>query len=206
MRIIVFGATGGSGRAAIDQAIAAGHEVTAFVRRPEALTGIDKRVKIVAGDATDTAAVTAAIAGHDVVISGLGTRPWRHRDICSEGTRAIIAGMQASGVRRVIVMSSLGVGDSWQHTGLALKIGGAILLRKAFRDKAAMEDLLRATDLDWIVVRPGLLTNGKARGRWRAADDGSLRSGSISRADTAAFMLAQLTSNEWLRRLPIVVW
>jgi putative NADH-flavin reductase len=173
-----------------DQAIAAGHEVT--------------RSTVRFGSEGDLAQATELLRGHDVVISCLGTRPWRHVDICSGGTRVICAAMAAAGVRRLIVMSSLGVGDS--------KIGGVegaianALLGRSFRDKGKMEEELRATTLDWVCVRPGRLTNGPARGIWRTADDGSLVGGKISRADVAAFMLAQLTLDEWVRRRPVLVW
>src|SRR5262245_33473161 len=199
MKLIVFGPTGGTGRELIAQAIAAGHEVTAFTRR-----AIDSPAKVVVGDVLDRAAVEAALRGQDVVITALGTRPWRHVDICSGGVAAIMPAMQAAGVRRIIAMSSLGVGEP--KAGWVVRLGGAIVLRKAFRDKAKMETLLADSDRDWIAVRPGFLTDAKPRGKWRVADDGTLMGGRISRADTAAFMLQQVESTEWLRRRPVVVW
>lgn len=199
MKLIVFGPTGGTGRELLAQALAAGHEVTAFTRSP-----LDTPAKIVQGDALDPEAVAAAVRGQDAVLVALGTRPWRHVDICSGGAATIIPAMQAAGVRRVIAMSSIGVGEP--KAALHVRIGGAIVLRKAFRDKLAMEKLFDQSELDWIVVRPGFLTAGKPRGTWRAADDGSLGSGKISRADTAAFMLQQLPSDTWLRKRPVLVW
>ena len=198
MKLVVFGPTGGTGRELIRQALAAGHDVTAFSRRP-----FDTPAKLVTGDVLDRTAVGDAVRGHDVVLSALGTRPWRHVDICSGGVAQMIPAMQAAGVRRIIVMSSLGVGEP--KAGLVVRLGGALLLRKSFRDKHAMETLLAGSDLDWIAVRPGFLTNGKPRGAWRVADDGSLKNGRISRADTAAFMLQQLVSPEWVRRRPVLV-
>jgi putative NADH-flavin reductase len=199
VKLIVFGPSGGTGRELIAQGLAAGHEVTAFSRRE-----LDTPATLVVGNVLDRAAVESAVRGHDVVLSALGTRPWRHVDICSGGVAAMIPAMQAAGVRRIIAMSSLGVGEP--KAGLVVRVGGAILLRKAFRDKAAMEQLLADSDLDWIAVRPGFLTSGKARGTSRVADDGSLKGGRISRADTASFMLQQLASPEWLRKRPVIVW
>jgi putative NADH-flavin reductase len=199
MKLIVFGATGGTGLSFIDQALAAGHEVTAFVRSP-----FESKARVVQGNVLDPAQVTEAVRGHDVVVTCLGTRPWRHVDICSGSIAAMIPAMKANGIRRVVAMSTQGIGDS--KMGTFGKIGAAIVLRKAFADKAKMEATLAETDLDWIVVRPGLLTNGKPRGTWRAADDGSIVGGSISRVDTATFMLQQIESTEWLRRRPVVVW
>ena len=196
MRVIVFGASGGTGRCVL----AASADATAFVRDPAALDG---RGNIVTGSVLDSAQVEAAIRGHDVVISALGTRPWRHQDICSEGTRVIATAMAAAGVRRLLCVSSQGVGDS--KMGTAGNMFGFVL-RRSFRDKAAMEALLDTTDLDWTVVRPGMLTNGAARGTWRAADGGELVGGKIARADVAAFMLKEATANEWVRRRPTLVW
>ena len=207
MRLIVFGPTGGTGLALVEQASAAGHQVTAFARRPALLGAAASRpgVNVITGDALDPDAVAAAIAGHDVVLSALGTRPWRHVDICSRGIAAIVPAMVTAGVRRIIALSSLGVAESWSQMGAASRAMAWLFLRKAFRDKAVMEQLLRESDRDWIAVRPGLLTSGKPRGTWRVADDGSLSGGRIARADVAAFMLQQLTSDTWLRKLPVVV-
>jgi hypothetical protein len=112
--------------------------------------------------------------------------------------------MAAAGTERIVVMSSMGVGDS--RLGFFGNLFGKLVLRKALRDKGVMEDELATTKLDWISVRPGLLTNGKPRGTWRADDSGALRGGRIARADVAAFMLQQLADDTWLRRRPAIVW
>jgi len=229
MKVIVFGATGNTGRALLEQGAAAGHEMTAFTRKPlaprrvrpssaaaaaPALPGspaasnssAEPEPRVIMGDVLDLAAVAAAVKGHDAVMSCLGTRPWRHVDICSGGIATIIPAMKAAGVRRIVAMSSLGVGEKNEpRGGVVIRLGGWLILRKAFRDKLAMERALAQTELDWVVVRPGFLTDGKPKAKWRVADDGSLSGGTISRADTAAFMLQQLTSNEWLRKRPVLV-
>lgn len=194
----MFGATGASGRAVLEQGAAAGHEMTAFSRRP-----FQTEARVINGDVLDAEQVADAVRGHDAVITCLGTRPWRHVDVCSKGIASIIPAMQAAGLERVIAMSSIGVGEP--KAGFVVRLGGALILRKAFRDKLAMEKALEASNLEWIVVRPGFLTSGKPKGTWRAADDGSLMGGVITRADTVAFMLQQLTSDEWLRRKPVLV-
>jgi putative NADH-flavin reductase len=199
MKLIVFGATGGTGLSIIDQALAAGHEVTAFARSP-----FESKAKVVQGNVLDPAQVADAIRGHDVVFSCLGTRPWRHTNICSVGSASIMAAMKTAGVRRFIAMSTQGIGDS--KMSLLGRIGARLFLRKAFADKDVMEKLIEATDLDWIIVRPGFMTSGKARGKWRAADDASIVGGMICRADVATFMLQQIESTEWLRRRPVIVW
>jgi uncharacterized protein YbjT (DUF2867 family) len=200
--LIVFGATGATGKLVIDQAIAAGHVVTAFVRSPDYKA--PPGVNVVTGSVLDAVAVTGAIRGHDAVFSGLGTKPWRHEDICSQGTAVIAAAMKQVGVRRLVVMSSQGVGDS-EIGGVAGSIAGA-LLRKSFRDKGVMEQALAATELDWTVLRPGMLTNGTARGTWRTGEHREVIGGKIARADVAAFALRELADNAWVRKCPSVVW
>jgi len=138
------------------------------------------------------------------VLSALGSRPWRRDDICSTGTRVIANAMAATGVRRLICLSSQGVGDS-QLAGLG-KLVAAVALRGAFRDKLAMEAMLESSDLEWTVVRPALLTNAAPRGTWRVADGSELRGGKIARADVAAFMLQQVGSRDWLRKRPTIAW
>jgi putative NADH-flavin reductase len=201
LRLIVFGATGATGRQVIDRALAAGHVVTAFARD----TAFEHEgVKVIHGNVLDQPGVTAAIRGHDAVFSGLGTKPWKHEDICSQGTRVIAAGMKEAGVKRIVVISSQGVGDS--SVGTFAKPFVSLFLGKSFRDKAVMEDELAATDLEWTIVRPGMLTNGKSRGTWRAGEHGELAGGMISRADVAAFTLRELADNTWLRKRPSVAW
>jgi putative NADH-flavin reductase len=200
VKIIVFGATGGTGQQIVEQAIAAGHEVTVFARGG----GQMSRAKVVTGDVLDRAAVADAVRGQDAVLSALGTRPWKHVDICSGGISSILPAMRSAGVKRVVAMSSQGVGDS--KMGTLGKIGASLFLAKSFRDKLAMEVMLADSDREWIVVRPGLLTNGVARGTWRTDVDGDIVGGKISRADTAAFMLRQLTDDTWLRKKPVLVW
>jgi len=186
----------------IDQAIAAAHEVTAFVRSPAFKA--PPPVKVVTGSVLDADAVAAAIRGHDAVFSGLGTKPWRHEDICSQGTAVIAAAMKQVGVKRLVVMSSQGVGDS--SVGALAKPFVSVLLRKSFHDKGVMEEALAATDLDWTALRPGLLTNGTARGAWRTGEQLELVGGKIARADVAAFALRELAENAWVRKRPVVVW
>ena len=207
MKIIVFGPTGGTGRQLVAQALAAGNEVTAFTRNP---ASIESRpgLSVVAGDTRDQGAVERAIAGHDAVLCALGGRPWRRRArVCSGAMRHIAPAMAKQGVRRLVAISTFGAGETRPHVGwLARHLLFGAILRSEVADKEAMERELSASNLDWTVVRVGLLTDEPARGAWRAADDGSIRGmGRIARADVATFMLAQLESTAWLRRKPVVM-
>jgi len=207
MKIAVFGASGGTGRHVVAQALAAGHAVTALVRDPAALParpGLD----VVAGSAHDPVAVARAVAASDAVVCALGGRPWRRRErVCSTAIGHIVAAMSAAGIRRVVAISTFGAGDTRRHVGwLARSVLFGLVLRSEVADKEAMEARLAASALDWTVVRVGILSDGDGRGTWRAADHGSIRGmGKVARADVAAFMLAQLASDAWLRRRPVLM-
>ena len=208
MRVIVFGPTGGTGRQLVAQALAAGHEVTAFTRNSQALAA-RPGLAIVNGDTSDRGAVGRAIAGHDAVLSALGGRPWRRKArVCSSAIRNIAPAMAKHGVRRIVAISTFGAGNTRPHVGwLARNLLFGFILRSEVADKEAMEGALAATDLDWMVVRIGLLTDGPPRGTWRAADDDSIRGmGKIARADVAAFMLGLLEDVTWVRRKPVIMY
>lgn len=200
MRLIVFGATGGTGRQCVDQALAQGHHVTAVVRRPEAMTAQHANLTIVQGDITDAAAVDRAVAGHDVVLSALGTRGGPA--VLPEGTRHILAAMRTHGIRRAIWVSSFGVGDSLQQMGwLAQTIIVRGFLRKAIAEKEIQEQIIMADDSDWIIARPGGLTDGALTGTYRVTGSGDkVGQPSISRADVADFMLKNLTDGRYVRK------
>jgi len=207
MKITVFGATGGTGRHILAQALAAGHEVTAFARNPEALEA-RPGLAVVAGSTNDPRAVERAVAGREAVLCALGGSPWRRRErVCSNAVSHITRAMEEHGVRRIVAVSTFGAGDTRPQVGrLARVLLFGCVLRSEVADKEAMEARLSTSALDWTVVRVGMLTDGPARGAWRAADDGSiLGMGRITRADVAAFMLAQLESRVWLRRKPAIM-
>ena len=139
MKLVVFGATGGVGRAAAAAALARGDEVTALVRRPARLHL--RQVRVVEGDALDAAAVAGAIRGQDAVLSALGGRPWRDTDVCARGSRTIVDAMGEHGVRRLVVVSSLGVGESRQRLGwLARRVAVPLVLRRGLEDRQRMEE------------------------------------------------------------------
>src|SRR5574342_656519 len=213
MNVIVFGATGPTGRRAVDEALAKGHEVTAFVRDPSKLGATHGRLKVVQGDAMDPASVEKALAGQQAVLVCLGARNrsgkgWPPRDIDFIATQNILAGMKTHGVKRLVCMTSMGVGESkrvrsfsnWVFT----KVFMPLLLKKVFDAKERQEDAIGASDRDWIIVRPTALTNGPARGRFKVTTDLSPVPGRISRADVATFMVGQLTSDQYLRKAPLI--
>jgi putative NADH-flavin reductase len=209
-RLLIVGATGGTGRALVAQALERGHVVTALARDPSALRLDDPRVTVVQGDVLDYASVEAAVRGQDAVVSALGHKrflgPTR---ILSEGTRNVLRAMEAQGVQRFVCETALGIGDSAWRMGLYYTFFVIpIILPFYFWDKTRQERVIAASNVTWVIVRPGTLTNGAKHGRYRHGRDvGSfLRTVRISRADVADFMLNQLVDDAYLRDSPGVSW
>lgn len=203
MKLTIFGATGPSGRELVRQALDGGHSVTAFVRDPARLPFQHERLSVARGDVLDQAAVDAAVAGRDAVISALGINRGSPKTIHADGTKRIVAAMERHGVRRYIGLSAFGAGDS-RDGSLYVRLTWA-LLRPNLEDKQRHEELIRASELDWTLIRPPRLTNGPATGRYRTGSDIRMRpTAQVSRADVAAFALSQLDDDEFVRRAPAI--
>lgn len=208
MKLIIFGASGGTGRHLTEQALAAGHRVTAFVRNPASLDIEHPLLTKRAGDALDAAAVREAVKGHDAVLSALGSPANKIGTIRSEGTLNIVKAMQAAGIRRLVCQTSLGYGDSkatLRRTPYVFRhIIVPFILKKGFADHALQETHVRNSGLEWVIVRPGNLTDGPLTENYRhgfAADDPHIEV-KVSRADVAHFMLQQIQSHVYLRQTP----
>lgn len=205
MKIAVFGATGGTGREVVKQALAAGYEVTALARDPSRMAGADPNLVLVAGNVLDIEAVRQTLAGADAVVVSLGNTADNPDYIVSQGTQVILDAIALqSGPRRLAVVSSLGVGESKDQVPFAFKMLMQTVLRKAIEDKERQEALVKASGLDWVIVRPGGLTDGPATGQYRAGLDPSISAGQVARADVAAFVLQQLTDDTFLRQAPAI--
>jgi putative NADH-flavin reductase len=210
MRVVVFGASGATGRQLVEQALAGGYQVTAFVRHVSRLDTESARLTVVAGDVSEAAVVAAAIAGHDGVICALGAATPLHRDrTLVEGVRHIVDAMERSGVRRLVYLSFLGVREGRRQLSLVGRyLVAPLLLRNVVADHEAKERIIRRSILDWVIVRPPRLTNGVRRGSYRSGVDVAATSAipRISRADLAEFMLRQLHGNTYVRKAPAVMY
>lgn len=214
MKLTIFAATGGIGRQALEQAVAAGHEVTAVVRNPKKLSAT---VRVVTADLTaaDQAALKSAVEGADGVVSALGPRSISDAGVASQGTRAIVQAMKAADVRRIVVVSAAPIGtvpssgrpkppkhdpgDGFFMRHLFSPLIKAVL-RKPYADLALMEDILRDSGLDWTIVRPPRLTNKPLTGIYRTAPAQNLPGGFfIARADVAHFMLRVFKQPETIK-------
>jgi len=194
MRLAVFGPTGGTGRSAIAQALTVGDKVTVLARNPAALAEFGDRITVVAGDVLDPNAVARTVEGAEVVISALGIGMHRHATtVYSRGTANVIAAMRAEGTSRLLVVStsSLEIPPVRQFAEWAIaKWLLHRILAKPYADMALMERHVRASPLDWTLVRAARLTNGPLTGTYRTATDGKLRGcWSISRPDVAHYCL-----------------
>jgi uncharacterized protein YbjT (DUF2867 family) len=209
-RVLIIGATGGTGRALVAQALERGYVVTALARNPAALQIEHPRLQVMLGNVLEEPSIDAAVRGQDAVLSALGhTRYFGPTRILSHGTRNVLRAMKSHGVQRFVCETSLGIGHSAGRMGLYYTFFVIpVVLPFYFWDKTRQERVIAASDVDWVVVRPAALTNGAKRGRYRHGGHvGSFFwTPRISRADVADFMLNQLTDNTYLRTAPGVCW
>ncbi|GGS66021.1 NAD(P)-dependent oxidoreductase [Nonomuraea spiralis] len=195
MRLVIFGATGGTGRELVRQALDLGHEVTAVVRDPARLPAdLRDRVETVTADVADPQAIAPAIKGRDAVLIALGSRDRGPTTVHTTSMRSITQAMERVSARRLLLVSAAGLvtdaGDG-PFTRYVLKpLVVQPLFKNSYTDLAAAERLLRARDLDWTIVRPARLLNSGLTGRYRTAVDLNVRGGrSTTRADLAHCML-----------------
>lgn len=200
MHVTVFGATSTTGRLVVDRALAAGHTVTAHTRDTTRVARQHDRLRVVEGDVTDPVACRAALTGADAVIITLGNG--RHGSVREAGTRAIVEAMHGADVRRIVCQSTLGVGTSRANLNLVwryLMFGG--LLRQAYADHVAQEEVVTSSGLDWTIVRPSAFTDREVPGvRHGFGTEARGLSLTVSRGQVAGFLVAQLGADGLLHR------
>ena len=205
MKVIIIGATGATGQILMREALAQGHEVTALARNPSAVAPEDPRLRVLQGNALDASEVEAAVAGQDAVLSALGTRSARRTTLFSESTQNVISAMKKQGVRRLVCITGIGTGDSKGHGGFLYdRVILPFVVKNVYEDKDRQEEAIRQSALDWVIVRPARLTDEPAKGEYRVFLGGSYTAQTISRADVAAFMLAQLTDDTYVHKMPVI--
>jgi putative NADH-flavin reductase len=205
MKLVIFGATGTVGRQVVEQALEQGHTVTAFARNLAKLDIQHPQLGFAQGDVMDASAVEQVIRGQDAVVCVLGAGKQLKSTIRSEGTRQIIQAMEKVGMRRLICLSTLGTGDSWGNLDFYWKyVMFGFILRQVFADHERQEALVRNSNLDWTIVRPGALTDGPLTGQYHHSFPSSDRNIAlqVSRADVADFILKQLSDQSSLHQTP----
>jgi uncharacterized protein YbjT (DUF2867 family) len=204
MKVVVFGSTGHTGQQLVEQLVQAGHEVTAFARTPTKVNTFDGKVTVTQGDALDLASIREAVKGQDAVFHALAPSVFKKSDIQTIFANNLVKAMEAEGVKRLIMLSAQGSGDSASEASLMVKFVSKILLKKFFIDKGQAEAIIINSPLIYTLVRPAILLNGKARGGVKASIKRSHLKQSINRADVAAFMIEQLRNSEWERKSPLI--
>lgn len=208
MKLVVFGATGGTGRRIVETALASDHDVIAVARKPDAIATKHGRLTVTKGDVLDPASVSAAIAGADVVLSAIG--PANNRQpgtLISEGVKHIVAACSQTGVKRFVFESGLMVGDG---TGLGAfsRLGLAIaraMYKALVADKRVAEATITASALDWVIVRPPVLVDGSATGTIISGVDARISAAKkMSHGDVAAFMVRCATDASLVRTIQTI--
>jgi putative NADH-flavin reductase len=209
MHVLLFGASGGTGRELAEHGAAQGHVVTAFVRHPARFPIHHANIKIHQGDVSDRRSVESAMQGQDAAISALGGASLTRREpTFVVGMHNIVSSMELARVRRFVYLSADTVRDARNQFNLLRKIVVPLIFSKTAADHELNEGMVRESHLDWIIVRPPMLTDGKPIGTYRAGEH--LKTNAIvpriSRADLADFMLKQLTDDTFLRKTPEVMY
>ena len=200
MKILVIG---GTGRERIRQGLEQGQEVTVLARKPSRVKAEHPRLKVLKGNVLHVSALEEALGGQEAVLCALGHKRFiLPTSTLSRGTQNILDVMQRKGVNRFLCITSLGIGDSRFRLGLYYTLFTIpFILFFYFKDKSKQEDLIRKSGLDWTIVRPGQLTNGKKRARYRHGPGLGhyIFTRMISRADVAHFMLRELEKDRYIR-------
>ena len=208
MKIAIFGATGKVGRHLVDQALERGDEVTAFVRDPSKLTTHrHERLKVVQGNVQNSKDVEQAVAGTDAVLSALGQTKTSSKDVLTEGIKNIVAAMNKHGVRRLVSLTGAGVRDPKDEPKLVDRVIGSLLKllqRDLLEDSIEQARVIKGSDLEWVIVRAPILSEGEKKGVYRVGYVGKESGTRLSRADLAGFMLEQTTDDTYLHQAPMV--
>lgn len=209
MKLLVIGASRGIGLSVVQQALSAGHEVTALVRNPAGFPVSDEKLKVIKGDILDQSSIEEAVKGQDVVCLTIGIKATRKPvTVFSEGAKTVIAAMKNSSCKRLISVTGIGAGDSRGHGGFLYdRIFQPLFVKTIYEDKDRQEIIIRDSGLDWVIVRPGFLTNGPRTGKYRALTEmKGVKAGKISRADVADFILREAASMKYQGQTPLLTY
>ena len=208
--VLIVGASRGIGFETVKLALKAGHSVRAMARSANTIPLHDPRLEKLDGDALDQRTIERALVGVDAVIQTLGVSPTPEQilngtRLFSTATRVLVDAMDARAVKRLISVTGLGAGDSRGHGGLLYKAALSLFLGRIYADKDAQEWIIRRSSLDWTIARPTAPTTGPRTGAYRVLVDArDWRSGFISRADVADFLVRQIEDASLLRKTPVL--
>jgi putative NADH-flavin reductase len=209
MRVLIIGASKGIGLETTRQALDAGHGVRALARSATAIGISNPSLEKMRCNALKTEDVEAALVGVDVVIQTLGVglgELFRPVHLFSDATRVLIQAMKIQGVKRLICVTGFGAGDSRASISCLQRLPFQIVFGRAYDDKSLQEQLIKESELDWTIARPGVLTSGPRTGNYQILSDASQwRNGIISRADVAEFLVRQIGDQTYIRKAPVLI-
>ena len=195
MNLVLFGATGKTGLEVVKQSLAKGDVVTAFVRDPSKLELEHENLKVIQGDIFEVASVGQAIQGQDAVVCALGSSELKKTTVRAEGTKNIIQGMKENKVKRLVIISAMGVGESWDTLSGINKFFFATLLKSSREDHEAQEAAVKESGLDWTIIRPSGLVDTPRTGEYDFGENIPAKTSKIARADVADLILKELEQN-----------
>ena len=209
MRVLIIGASKGIGLETTRQALDAGHDVRALARSATAIAISNPSLEKMQGNALKTEDVEAALVGVDVVIQTLGVglgELLRPVHLFSDATRKLIQAMKIQGVKRLICVTGFGAGDSRASISCLQRLPFQIVFGRAYDDKSLQEQLIKESELDWTIARPGVLTSGPRTGQYQILSEAcQWRNGIISRADVAEFLVRQIGDQTYIRKAPVLI-
>ena len=207
MKLLILGATGGTGQQLVLQSLEQNYEVTALARDPLKLNIEHPLLTVIKGDVLDKVLLSKIIEGKDAVLSALGTgNSLKSRNLISNTVKLLIPVMLENGVSRLIFLSAFGVGESFSQANLLQKLIFRLPLKNIYDDKAQGEKEITSSQLNWTLVYPVLLTNKPPTGKYKVGENLPMKGfPKISRADVADFMIQQLTDNLYVKRSAILM-
>jgi putative NADH-flavin reductase len=211
-KVLIIGASRGIGLETVKAALLAGHNVRALARSAASIPVQNAGLEKVPGNALDSSTIRSVLEGVDVVVQTLGVdiaprSIFERTTLFSQSTRILVDAMKIADVKRLIAVTGLGAGDSRGHGGLLYDaVVFPLFLKRVYDDKDVQEWIIRSSGLDWTIVRPGLLTNRPASGRYRILTAAhNWRFGLISRADVADFIVRQIEDRALIHATPLLI-
>ena len=200
MKLVVFGATGKTGLEIVKQSLTQGHEVTAFVRDPSKMALEHSDLKIMTGDIFEFTTVMQAVQGQDAVICALGTSELGKTTVRSTGTANIVKAMKENHIDRLVVVTAMGVGESWSTLSFINKLFFATLLRNTRQDHELQEVVVKESELNWTIIRPSGLTDTPLTASYAIGENILAKTSRIARADVAHAIIKELKDNTFVHK------
>ena len=201
MKLAIFGATGNTGVELVKQALEIGHQVTAFVRDPDRLLIEDEELKVVTGDVFDPESVSEALQGQDVVVCALGSgSDLKKTSVRTTGTINIIHALKRHSVQRLLVVTAMGVGESWDTLSLINKFFFAVFLKSTREDHESQKTAVKESGLDWTIFRASGLTDEPLTGVYEIGENILANTSRIPRADVAHAILKEVQENSLVHK------